>query len=78
MDTYIHINSFKCVHCYKCVRLSLEKYPDTGCFELYHGTPRYYDDYVSCHHCSAVVDGEEKTYPCGEICPSNAVEIERW
>ena len=81
MDTYIHINSFKCRHCYKCVRLSIEKdkYGGLGCFMLRsNGTPTYYNDYVSCHHCSAEVDGEETCYPCAKICPSGAIEIERW
>lgn len=88
MDTYITISPFKCIRCYKCVYLSMNKH-DTGlgCFTIeYQGAPGYYNDYVGCHHCSLPVnkDGEydesceSVSYPCEKVCPSKALEIERW
>lgn len=91
LDTYFHIDSWKCSRCYKCIRLCMsgEDGCDYGLGALnigYMGAPDYWYDNCSCHHCNKPVndkgeydeDGEMLHYPCEQICPENAIKIERW
>ena len=89
MDTYFHIDSWKCSRCYKCIYTCMNLQGGLGLLYLgYAGTPRYSHDYVGCHHCSTKVNketreideenGEITAYVCNYICPTKAIEIERW
>ena len=89
MDTYFHLDSWKCIICYKCVRLCMADECDYGLGALvigYLGAPEYWHDNCSCHHCNLPVnkdgeydeDGEMTHAPCEKICPAEAIEIERW
>ena len=89
MDTYFHIDSWKCSHCYKCIYTCMELKGDLGMLTLgYKGTPHYWFDNCQCHHCSAKINLETKeldeengqlvSYVCDHICPTGAIEIERW
>lgn len=93
MDTYFNVDSWKCIKCYKCIRLCMDaeskehKYSLGRLYIGYYGAPTYPHDYVGCHHCNQPINkdgeydeenGEVTHYPCEEICPSGAIEIERW
>lgn len=89
MDTYFNINSFKCKRCYSCIYLCMEIQGGLGMLKLgYKGKPSYWFDNCQCHHCSAKINKETKEideengevvhYSCEHICPTGAIEIERW
>lgn len=86
MDTYFHVDSFKCTRCYKCVRLCMNT-GGLGALTLgWMGEPNYEHDYVGCHHCDLPI--KDRRYdkdngviihmPCAKICPTHAITIERW
>ena len=90
MDTYFHVDSWKCSKCYKCIRLCMADGCDydLGALNIgYMGSPNYWYDVCSCHHCNKPVNGDGESdeddgvmthSPCMKICPTGAIEIERW
>ena len=69
MDTYINIDSRKCIRCGRCVKACNEK---SDYKHLYGGrdeVPRTYNDVLGCHHC--------KQY-CKSVCYYDAIKITRW
>ena len=81
MDTYVYIDSGKCIRCYQCIFLCSETYKLAGFLGHltlgYKGAPTYEGDNPRCHCCGAVVDGERTNYACSKVCPTGAFEIER-
>lgn len=83
MDTYFNVRFGKCIKCYKCVMLCSDTYKKSGflgylTINEYDGEPLYLGDNCRCHHCKAIIDGEETPYACSKICEQGAIEIERW
>ena len=73
MDSYFRCDTRKCEGCGACTEVCSD-------LTMSYGSPSYWNDYVSCHHCFRKTDedGNPIDPPCRIVCPHDAISYERW